>query len=239
MKDFLYGRKPVFNILQNSPEIVISVYIQDSISLSKSETEILNTLKVSVTKLPRRKMDDITLENHQGIICEVKEFQYTHFGDVGKNIDKYNTILCLDKIQDPHNMGAIIRSATLFGVDLILMLDHDQVAINATVFKTSAGTLFKTKIARVSNLSNAIEQLKKNGYWIYCSALADDSVEIDQIKFDTKSVIIVGNEGEGVSKKIQNISDYKFKIETKNIIDSLNVSVATGIILHSLSKSRG
>ncbi|QHX35583.1 23S rRNA (guanosine2251-2'-O)-methyltransferase [Spiroplasma sp. TIUS-1] len=239
MKDFLYGRKPVFNILMNNPKIVKSLFIQESIVLTKQEEEILSSLKIYVSKLPRRKMDDITLENHQGVICEVKEFQYTHFGDISKNPDKYKTILCLDKIQDPHNFGAIIRSAALFGVDLILMLDHSQVAVNATVFKTSAGTLFKTKIARVSNLSNAIEQLKKGGYWVYCSALTDDSVEIDEIKFDTKSVIIIGNEGEGVGQKIQNISDYKFKIKTKNIIDSLNVSVATGIILHSLNKGRG
>ncbi|WP_339022805.1 23S rRNA (guanosine(2251)-2'-O)-methyltransferase RlmB [Spiroplasma endosymbiont of Crioceris asparagi] len=236
MKDYIFGRKAVLNVIKNYPNIIQKIIIQDNLKLDKYEETILNNKYNLIEYLSKFDIEKKAQGlNHQGFLCILKEYKYTHFSEITKN--GWNTILCLDSIQDPQNFGAIIRSAVLLGVDAIIILDHNQAMVNGTVFKTSAGTANDIPIVKVSNLSNALEHLKKSGYWIYASALNEQSQDIKDISFSEKKVIIIGNEGKGVSMKLLKNSDFIFKINTKTNIDSLNVSVAAGIILYECSKS--
>ncbi|WP_257789171.1 23S rRNA (guanosine(2251)-2'-O)-methyltransferase RlmB [Spiroplasma clarkii] len=169
---------------------------------------------------------------HQGYAAEINEFKFSHIKDIIANDNQKHIILMLDRLQDPHNFGSIIRTASLLGIDGIVIQEHDQVGVTPAVYKVSAGTVYDTPIVKVANLSNAIRELKDNGYWIYATTLDEDAVDIQTLEFAKKTVLVVGNEGDGVMKKIQNNSDVKIKISTTNAIDSLNVSVATGILLY-------
>lgn len=146
-------------------------------------------------------------------------------------------ILILDSINDVGNFGAIIRTAKAFSVINIVFKRSNQAQINDTVIKNSMGTINSFNFLKVSNLVDVIERLKKNGYWIYCSSISD-SEPIENFKIrNNKIALVVGNESNGVSNIVQKASDYKIKISIDNDVDSLNVSVATGILLFFLSNN--
>lgn len=146
-------------------------------------------------------------------------------------------ILLLDSINDVGNLGAIIRTAKAFSVTNIILKKNNQTQINDTVIKNSMGAISSFNFLKISNLVNTIERLKKIGYWVYCSSITDSNpIENLKIKND-KIVLVIGNESNGVSNIVQKASDYKIKISINDDVNSLNVSVATGILLFFLSNN--
>jgi len=231
--DYIYGKKPIENIILNFSLKVKKIYLQKGIAFSPDIYKIIKEKNILWVSLEKKDLNKIIKEKvvHQGFIAEVTKFEFTHIKDIFLSTNKNQVLLMLDRIQDPYNFGSIIRSASLFGVDGIIIQEHNQVDITPIVFKASAGTIYNVPIIKVSNLSNAINALKQNGFWIYATSLADDAKNLTEISFEKKSLIIIGNEGDGIMKKIINKSDLVVKIKTKQNIDSLNVSVATGILL--------
>lgn len=157
------------------------------------------------------------------------------------NLDTYegakSIILLLDSINDVGNFGAIIRTAKAFSVTNIIFKKNNQVQINDTVIKNSMGAISSFNFLKVSNLVHTIEKLKKIGYWIYCSSIIDsEPIENFKIK-NSKIALVVGNEANGVSNIVQQASDYKIKISMNDDVNSLNVSVAVGILLFFLSNN--
>ena len=146
-----------------------------------------------------------------------------------KSKDK-SLILVLDGVEDPHNLGAIIRSADAFDVDMIIIKEHGQVDVTPIVRKVSTGAIDHVKIVRVSSITRALEKLKEIGYWVYA---ADGSGDVDysKISYDNKTVVVMGSEGFGISRLVLENSDFIIKIPMFGHVNSLNVSVATGIIL--------
>lgn len=228
MENIIFGKKVVFDIIKTKSNQIFEVLIDSTIKLTKEERELLINSSIKHNFIDKKTINNMAGENnnHQGVIAKVKEFNYTHFNE----ILKFSRVLILDRIQDPHNLGAIIRSAVLFGVEVIIMLDHKQVEINSTVIKTSAGSVYNMRICRVPNIVQAIQKLKENGFWIYCSSL-ENSINMIDVDFAERHAIIIGNEGDGVADLIVKNSDVCFKISTNDKANSLNVSVATGIIL--------
>lgn len=170
--------------------------------------------------------------NHQGVVLEVKPFEYSDLTSI-INISKkkeHPLVLILDEIEDPHNFGAIIRSADAFGVDGIVIKKQNQVPVTMTVSKVSTGAIEFVRIAQVANLSVAIEKLKENGYWIY-SADGSGNDDYQNIKYDGPVALVVGSEGRGISRLVLKNSDFIIKIPMSGHVNSLNVSVATGILL--------
>ena len=162
---------------------------------------------------------------HQGIVIDVFDYEYKTLNDVVGDF-----VVMLDHIEDPHNFGAIIRSADAFGVDGIIIKDRNQADVTPTVYKVSTGAIEHVRIAKVSNLSNVIKVLKKNGFWIYAAA-GEGAEEYHKQNYNGKNAIIVGNEGVGISKLVRENSDFIIKIPMIGHVNSLNVSVATGILL--------
>ncbi|QBQ07232.1 23S rRNA (guanosine2251-2'-O)-methyltransferase [Spiroplasma gladiatoris] len=232
MPNIVFGKKNIFSIIKNSPSLVEKIYVVKGFSFDNEIYNLIKTNNLKWESIEIKEFQTILNQNvnHQNIIAYVKDFQYSQLQDLISN-EKKQTILVLDRIQDPNNFGAIIRSSVLFGANGIVILDRNQTEVTPAVIKTSAGTAFEMPIAKVTNLANALNVLKQKGFWVYASYLSDDSVDLSNIVFEDKKVILIGSEGEGLTNKLVSHSDFKFKIKTSNIIDSLNASVATGIIL--------
>lgn len=143
-------------------------------------------------------------------------------------------VLMLDSIEDPMNFGAIIRSAESLGVDCLIYKKDGQCQITPAVIKTSQGAISNLKMLKVTNLSDTIAKLKEAGYWVYASCLDASAHKLDEIKFSGKVVIIVGNENKGISPLVLKNADFKVYIEAPGKTQSLNVSAATAILLHTI-----
>jgi 23S rRNA (guanosine2251-2'-O)-methyltransferase len=168
---------------------------------------------------------------HNGVLAEVAEAEYADFDEmIGR--EKTTFVLILDRIQDPQNLGAILRVADGFGVDLIVLPEHDSASLTPAAVKASAGASEWIPVAEVTNLSRAIEQLKELGYWVYGADMGGDS--ISEIDFTGKVAIVMGNEGTGMRKNVRDHCDRIISIPTVGKLDSLNVATATAVIAYEV-----
>ena len=180
-------------------------------------------------------MDNLANGVHQGIILDIDDYKYSDLNSILKN--NPNFIVILDHLEDPHNLGAIIRTCEAAGVDSIIMPKDRQVQVNATVMKTSAGTLSNVKIATVSNLVNTIKKLKEEGFWIVGTAL-ENSVDYRKVDYNSKIALVIGNEGKGMSRLVTEACDYLVTIPMFGDVNSLNASVASGIMIYEVVRNR-
>ena len=179
-------------------------------------------------------------ENFQGVIAIVPPFDYCEVEDIlieAKNRNEDPFVLILDGIEDPHNLGSIIRTAETAGVHGIIIPKRRAASINSTVNKVSAGAVEHMKVARVTNITDSIEKLKKEGLWICGTDIATDTYYYNQ-DFTGPIGIVIGNEGSGMSDKVRKNCDFLVKIPMKGKVTSLNASVSTGIILYEALKQR-
>lgn len=178
-------------------------------------------------------------KSHQGIIAEVEDYRYVEVEDIleyAKSKGEAPFIVLLDEIEDPHNFGAIIRSAECVGAHGIIIKNRNQAMITATVVSASAGASEFMKIARVTNISKTIDELKKEGVWFACADM--DGSPMTETNLNGSIGLVVGNEGSGVSRLVKEKCDFVVKIPMKGHIDSLNVSVATGVLLYEINRQR-
>ena len=205
------------------------------ISNNFNDKEIINYLKehnIKIEYLEKSIMDKKYKGNHQGIVLEIEDYKYSNIEDAYNS----NFIVMLDHLEDPHNFGAIIRTCEAAGVDYIIIPKNRSVEINSTVMKVSAGALNNIKIIEVNNLSIAIDKLKDNGFWIYSTDM--DGQNYTDIKYDDKTVLVIGNEGNGISRLVLEKSDFTISIPMYGKINSLNASVAAGIAVYEVVRQR-
>lgn len=241
-QDQVEGRNSVLELLESGKDI-------NKIFIEKGErhgsiNEIIGKAKdkkiviVEIDKIKFNKMAQT--ENPQGVIAIVPPFDYCDVDDIldeAKSKNEKPFILILDGIEDPHNLGSIIRTAETAGVHGIIIPKRRSAAVNSTVNKTSAGATNFMKIARVNNLNETIEYLKKNDIWIYGTDVNTDKLYYSEDM--TGSVaIVIGNEGSGISKLVKENCDFLIKIPMKGKIESLNASVSAGIIMYEVVKQR-
>ena len=196
---------------------------------------LLGEFPKSKIKLARKsEIDNLTKDNHQGIIIDMEDYKYTPLNKILNRED--DKILLLDHILDPHNFGAIIRTAVAAGIKTIIIPNDRQVLVNSTVVKTSVGAVFDIDIVLVTNLNNTIKILKDNGFWIYGTVMSgEDYREVD---YNGKVCLIIGNEEKGMSKLVKESCDFLITIPISPKIDSLNASVAAGILIYEVVRSR-
>mgnify|MGYP003321584699 CR=1 FL=1 len=228
--NYIYGRNPVSDSLENNKvtKLILQRGFNDSKILSIIEKKQIKAEYVEIEKLNELARGG----NHQGIIAEIKPFEYASLDEVIK-ISKNRglpLVLILDEVEDPHNLGAILRSADAFDVDAVIIKNRNQVPLNMTVAKVSTGAINHVKVVMVSNLNNAISKLKENGFWIY-AAEGNAKEDYQNVKFDRPTALIVGSEGRGISKLLINESDFTIRIPMYGHVNSLNVSVSVGILL--------
>lgn len=188
----------------------------------------------------RDELDSMALtKSHQGIIAEVEDYKYVEVSEIidyAKSKNEEPFVVLLDEIEDPHNFGAIIRSAECVGVHGVIIKNRNQAMVTAAVASSSAGATEFMKIARVTNISKTIEELKKQGMWFACADM--DGTEMSKTNLKGSIGLVVGSEGNGVSRLVKEKCDFVVKIPMKGHIDSLNVSVATGILLYEINRQR-
>lgn len=177
--------------------------------------------------------------SHQGFMAICKGWKNYSVEELieSSKASKYPLILILDGIEDPHNLGAILRSCDAFGVDGIIMKKRNEVPLNSTVAKVSTGAICYAKVASVPNLSQAMAKLKDNGYWVVCSD-GSGTGNYDEIDYKCPIALVVGSEGFGVSRLLVRDSDFVAKIPMIGHVNSLNASVATAVFLAEISSLR-
>ena len=196
--------------------------------------------KVKVEFVDAKLLDKITSnKNHQGVLGYVEEFKYAELDPLLSKIDskKNPLLLILDGIEDPVNFGSIIRTASCFGVDGIIILKDRQVQVTPVVSKVSTGATEFVPIVRVTNLNVTIEKLKKDGYWIVATDGSGDRY-YDEVDYNGKIAVIIGSEGRGASKLVLKNSDFVVRIPISGPITSLNASIANAIVLAQIEKYR-
>lgn len=177
--------------------------------------------------------------HHQGVVAQAAAYEYAEVDDIleaarSKGEDPF--IFILDEIEDPHNLGAIIRTANLVGAHGVIIPKRRAVGLTATVAKTSAGAINYTPVAKVTNISKTIEELKKEGLWFVCADMDGDTMYDCNL---TGSIgLVIGNEGSGVSRLVREKCDFTASIPMKGDIDSLNASVAAGVLAYEILRQR-
>ena len=238
MKDInlIYGKNPVIEAIRAKK--ALKVFLVNNFN----DQKIINLIKengLSFISIPPNEMEKMCAGGvHQGVAAELKPYQTVSLEEIiikAKKKDK-KIIVMLDGIEDPHNLGAILRSADVFEVSGIILPKHNSVSLNATVAKTSAGAINYVPVAVVNNLNQAIKTLKEEGYWIV-STDGSATISYSSIKYDFPVVVVIGSEGKGVSSLVLKNSDYIVKIPQFGHVNSLNASVAAGILLAEVHKT--
>ena len=234
------GRNAVLEALKNEREI-------DYIYIKKGDNEgsinkiigKANDMKIMIKVVDKNKLDEMSeRKNHQGVIAVANEYKYFDLEDIIEQTrEKESFFLILDEIEDPHNFGAMIRSAEASGVDAIIIPKRRACQVNATVEKTAAGATSHVKIARVTNLVQAIEKLKASGVWVYSVDM--DGTQYTKTDLKGNIALVIGNEGKGISRLIKEKSDFTVSIPMKGHINSLNASVAASILMFEAVRQRG
>ena len=226
----IYGKNVVLETLKNKEKIK-KVYMYRNFN-DEEIINILNKEKINITLKEKYEMDKLVNGMHQGIILEVEDYKY-------EDIDNLNGdfLVMLDHLEDPHNFGAIIRTCEAAKVDGIIIPKDRSVSVNSTVVKVSTGAIKNVKISEVTNLNNTISKLKEKGYWIIGTDIKGTNYY--DIDYKGKIAIIIGNEGSGMSRLVKENSDFIASIPMKGTTNSLNASVAAGIVIFEALKQRG
>lgn len=190
--------------------------------------------------VPKERLDSMSETGaHQGVIAQVAAYDYSTVEDILKKAEDKGEppfIILLDNIEDPHNLGAIIRTANLAGAHGVIIPKRRAVGLTATVAKTSAGALNYTPVAKVTNLKKTMEELKKEGLWFVCADMGGEAMY--DLNLTGPIGLVIGNEGEGVSRLVKETCDFVASIPMKGDIDSLNASVATGVLAYEIVRQR-
>ena len=231
--DKIYGRKPVIDAIDSGVKIYRAYIIKQN---SKIVDEIINKLKkanVEINFVDKRFFDKIDM-NHQGVMVEAEPFNYKDLSD----LDKYQRLIILDQIEDPHNLGAIIRSAESFGFDGVIIPERRSASVSPIVYKTSAGAINNINVIMVKNINRSIEEIKEAGFWVYGLA-GEASSPIDKTDLKGKVCLVVGNEGKGLSRLVRENCDILINIPMKGFVNSLNASVASAIAMYEVLRQDG
>jgi 23S rRNA (guanosine2251-2'-O)-methyltransferase len=235
------GRNAVTEALRSGKPID-KIYILDGcqdgpISTIKREAKKSDTIIKYVTREVLDRMSETG--KHQGVIAQAAAYEYASVSDILENARKKNEppfIFILDNIEDPHNLGAIIRTANLSGAHGVIIPKNRAAGLTAVVARTSAGALNYTPVAKVTNISKTIEDLKKEGMWFVCADM--DGTTMYDLDLKGSIGLVIGNEGEGVSRLVKEKCDFVASIPMKGDIDSLNASVAAGVLAYEIVRQR-
>lgn len=236
------GRNAVIEALR-SEKPVDKLYILDGCQDGPVMTikRMAKNKDIFVKYVSKERLDQMSdTGHHQGVIAMAAAYEYAEVEDIlQKARDKGEApfIFLLDNIEDPHNLGAIIRTANLAGAHGVIIPKNRAVGLTATVARTSAGALNYTPVARVTNISKTIEELKKEGLWFVCADMGGETMY--RLNLTGPIGLVIGNEGEGVSRLVREKCDFIASIPMKGDIDSLNASVAAGVLAYEIVRQRG
>lgn len=240
-EEIIIGRNPVIEALRAGRSIN-KIFISEQIN-RQTEREIRTYAKnvdAVVQKVPKSRLDKLSKGKHQGIIAYVTPYRYSSIKQILNNAKKKSELpflLILDELEDPHNLGAILRTADATGVHGIIIPKRRAVGLTETVAKASAGAIEHVPVARVTNIASTIDELKANNIWIVGTD-EKGSKDYRTLDGDTPIALVIGNEGKGISRLVKDKCDWTIRLPMKGSISSLNASVAAGILMYEIYRNR-
>lgn len=239
---YIYGKNTVEEQLKTAPERIDKIFLKRHLKGSAVSSIISHASnnRIPVVEVPGTKLFDLVGKvNDQGVVASVSMAIYIEFEEWLESFTPSNNtaVLLLDEIEDPHNFGAILRTAAAAGIDAIIVPKHRQAPVNATVFKTSAGTAGRIPIVRAVNLNQAILSLKEHRFWIAGLDQNADTLLWEQT-FDVPMAFVIGNEGRGMRKKTGEHCDFLLSIPMKNSVESLNASVSAALVCYEWRRQK-
>lgn len=243
---YIYGRKPVEEQLLNDHENILRIFISDRVAGGDEEMQQIKAFSKS-KRIPFNTVSHKKIVSHvgevtdQGVIALLKSPNYKEFNEWVDSLEEgiNHSVLILDHIQDTHNFGAILRTAAAVGVSGVLIPKDNQAPLNATVFKTSAGTATKIPVIQVSNVNQCIKRLQEQRFWVAAVDMPESKKDIIwNHTFDTPMAFVLGSEGKGVSMRTKELCDFTVGLPIENNVESLNVSVAAAAVLYEWKRQQ-
>ena len=228
----VYGRNVAKEVLRSDKKVE-KIVIQEDFN-DDSVISLIEKRKIRPETMSKREFSRFDKYSHQGIILYIEDFKYCELEDF--MYEENSKVVILDHLEDPHNLGAIIRTCEAAGINGIIIPKDRSVSVNSTVMKTSAGALENVKIAMVTNLNQTIKTLKDNGFWVVGTDM-ENSVDYREIDYSGKIALVIGSEGFGMSESIKKSCDFIARIPMNGKINSLNASVAAGIMIYEVIRS--
>ena len=240
-QDAVAGKNSVVEALRAkvpAKELVVAIKVELDEKISEA-IRLAKNADLPIKEVPRRALDDLTgFSNHQGIALVIKAFNYTDFSKLLANSKKPMMLIGLDSITDPHNLGAVVRSAAAFGADGVVIPERRNAAMTGSAWKASAGAAARMPISQVTNLVRSIEDAKKAGCFVI-GLDAEGDTTLAKMNLATESIfIVVGSEGKGLSRLVREKCDLVVSIPMQSTVESLNASVATAIVMYQVAAER-
>jgi 23S rRNA (guanosine2251-2'-O)-methyltransferase len=240
-EDYVIGRNPVLEALKSGRDIN-KIFIIEGLhkGVMLQITQIAKENNVIVQFVPKKKLDQMNEGNHQGVIAHVAAYQYSELDDLFKLAEQRNEppfFLILDEIEDPHNLGSIMRTADAVGAHGIIIPKRRAVGLTATVAKVSTGAIEYIPVVRVTNIARTIEELKERGIWI-AGTDAKGSQDYRRLDGGMPIGLVIGSEGKGMGRLIRDKCDFLFHLPMEGKVTSLNASVAAAILMYEVHRKR-
>jgi 23S rRNA (guanosine2251-2'-O)-methyltransferase len=242
MQEHVYGRNAIQELIKSTPERINKILISSTVKKDKKINEIINQAKeegVMFQFVPTQKLDTLCEgKPHQGLVASISPIIYADLDEFLDGLNKENAIIViLDGVEDPHNLGSIIRTAVCAGADGIIIPSRRSATVNATVQKASAGAVNHIPIIKVNNIVNAIEKLKEKFFWVF-GADAHGEQNYYDVDYSGNCAIVLGGENCGISKLVGCKCDYLVRIPMLSDFNSLNVANAGSIVIYEVIKQR-
>lgn len=239
---YIYGKNPVREALAEKPEKVDKIFVRDSLHDHQVSgiMEMASSHRIPVSHVPGTKLHELVGSvNDQGVVALMSAIAYREFGEWLEEVDTgaCPAILLLDEITDPHNVGAILRTAAAADIGAVLVPKHRQAPVNATVYKASAGTAGRIPVVRMGNLNQSILKLKDAGFWIAGLAAGGDR-PLWELEVDRPLAFVIGSEGSGIRQKTLEHCDYRITIPMHHRVESLNASVSAALVCYEWLRKR-
>lgn len=240
-EEWIVGKNPVIEALRSGRSIN-KIFLSDQLNF-KSVQQLQQLAKengVVTKKVPKKRLDQLVNQQHQGIAAAVAAYKYATIDDLFARAEQANEqpfFILLDEIEDPHNLGSILRSADAVGAHGVIIPKHRAVGLTATVAKTSAGAIEYVPVARVTNMAQTIDQLKKRHVWIIGTE-AEGNQDYREIEGTLPLALVIGNEGKGMSRLVREKCDWTVRLAMKGNVSSLNASVAASLLMYEVFRKR-
>lgn len=234
---YVYGKNVVKQLLKDN-KVIHEIILQEGARDHVLESEI-KSRRIPVKTMGKKKMDQMLQGNHQGIAAVIDDYKTWSIEELLESIprNKQPLLVMLDGLEDPHNLGAILRTCDCVGVDGVIIGKHRNVRLTPTVAKVSTGAIDTVKVSMVTNLAQTIKYLKKQGFWVVGTDF-DNSRDYREGQYDVPLVLVIGSEGFGISNLVKKNCDYCVRLPMEGSVTSLNASVATGILLYQIHAQR-
>ncbi len=228
---YIYGKNVAEEALLKGEKIK-QAFIYEKFN-DKNLLNKISSKNIKINYVTKYDLDRLQSGNHQGIILDVPDYDYASLEEVLKE----EIIVMLDHLEDPHNLGAIIRTCEAAGIKSLIIPKDRSVRVNATVIKVSVGAIENVKIAMVNNLVNTLKELKDKGYWVIGTDM--EGTDFKKIDYSGKIVIVIGSEGKGLSRLTEENCDFIASIPMRGEVNSLNASVAAALVIYEAVRNRG